>query len=66
MAVAVYISNEKDATEVAEYNRATKEVALVGRQYPGAVPIKIVSPTIKGVQSVRIVSSRWVVTGETL
>ena len=66
MAVAVYISNEKDSTEVAVSGRATKEIALVTHRYPSAVPVKIVGASIPGVQVVRIVSSWWVVQGETL
>lgn len=66
MAVPVYISNEKGATEVAEYNRATKEIALVNPKTPGAVPVKLVSSTVRGVQAVRIVDARWITPGETL
>lgn len=66
MAVAVYISNESGATEVAIDSKSEGEVALVGRAVPGAVPVKIVSRTVPGVKVVRVVHPKFVVEGETL
>lgn len=66
MAVAVYITNERDATEVAVDNKATKEVCIVGRSFKGAVGIKIVSATVRNAQRVKIVPISKVVNGEVL
>lgn len=65
MAVATYIVNTSDATEVAIDTKATKEIALVNYGYPGALPIKIVGLSIPGVQAVRVVGSRYIVINET-
>lgn len=66
MSVAVYITNDRDATEVAIDNRATKEITIVGSPRHASVAVKIVNRTVPGVQIVRIVDNRWVVQGETL
>ncbi len=65
MAVATYITNTQDATEVSIDAKATKEIALVGYSYPGALPIKIVGLSVPGVYAVRIVGSRYIVINET-
>lgn len=66
MAVAVYISNESGATEVAIDTKSTKEICIVGHAFSGAVPVKIVSRTIPGIKVVRIVSIIKVTQGEIL
>ena len=65
MAVATYIVNTRDATEVCVDNKSTKEIAIVNYRYPGALPIKIVGSHVPGVQAVRIVGSRYIVINET-
>ena len=68
MAVAVYISNESGATEITLDAKATQEIVIVGHGIKGAqpVPVKIVSRTISGVKSYRVVGARYMVDGETL
>lgn len=66
MAVSVYLSNEKGATEVTLDGKATKEVAIVGAAFKGATPVKIVSRTVRNAIPVRVVGTRFIVNGETL
>lgn len=66
MAVAVYISNEPGATEVAIATKTSEEIAIVGSSFKGAVPIKIVGRGIPGVKVKRIVSVTKIVQGEVL
>jgi hypothetical protein len=66
MAVAVYISSERGATEVAIDSKSTKEIVLVGQRFPGAVPVRIVGRAIPGVKVVRIVGEKFIVQGEVL
>jgi hypothetical protein len=66
VSVAVYITNDRDATEVAIDTKATKEITIVGGAIQGSVAVKIVNRIIPGVQVVKIVDSRWIVQGETL
>lgn len=66
MAVAVYIVNTSDATEVCIDGRADKEVSVVGYNFPDAVPVKIISTCRPGTISVKIVNPRFIVVGETL
>jgi len=66
MAVAVYIVNTSDATEVCVDGRADKEVAVVNYSFPNAVPVKLVSASISTAVHVKIVHPRFIVSGETL
>ena len=66
MAVAVYISNEQGATEVTIDSKATKEIVEVGAAFKGAVPIRIVSRTVRNAIPVRVVGARFIVNGEAL
>jgi len=66
MAVAVYPTIERAAQEVIIDMKSTTEVALVGSHTPGAVPVRIVGRGVRGVTAVRIVSSRFIVAGETI
>lgn len=66
MAVAVYISNSPDATEVFLDNKSDKEIALVGYRWPDAVPVKIVGSGAHGILHVRITNQRFITPGEIL
>ena len=66
MAVPVYISNEKDATEIAIVTKSTKEVSIVSQRYPGSVPVKVVSSTVRNAIQVRTVGPDHIINGETL
>lgn len=66
MAVAVYITNTTDATEVCIDGSADKEIAIVGYNYPDAVPVRIVGAVLPNVLHTKIVNSRFIVLGETL
>ena len=67
MAVAVYIVDTSNATEVCiGGTKTTKEVALVGYRYPNAVPVKLVGMSVPNVIQVKIVDARFVVSGELL
>jgi len=66
MAVAVYISNERGATEVAFDMKATSEVVLVSPNFKGAVPIRVVSRVVPGVKVKKITGLKYVVQGEVL
>lgn len=66
MAVAVYVSNERNATEVTLDTKALQEIVLVSPAFKGAVPIRLVGRTVRGVKVVRLVGVRFVVQGEVL
>lgn len=66
MAVPVYISNERGATEVCFVGKSSKKVVLVGPTTPGAVPVKPVGAGVRGVLQVVIGGSKEITPGETL
>lgn len=66
MAVAVYISNERGATEVTLDTKALQEVVLVSPSFKGAVPVRLVGRVVPGVKVVRLVGVKFVVQGEVL
>lgn len=67
MAVAVYISNTPDATEVCLLpRRGDKEIVVVGYSFPNAVPVKLVGAGVPGVIYVSMSSIQFITPGETL
>lgn len=66
IAVAVYITNEREATEVAVDTKASTEIVIVSRNTLGAVPIRLVGRAVPGVKVKRIGNLKSIVQGEVL
>jgi len=66
MAAPIYISNDRNGTEVVIDNRATQEVVIVGYRYPNAQPVRIVGRFRSGVKSVKVVGPKELINGESI